>query len=85
MSNRVKPNEMGGYQYQFKEDKDAAMNADLITIPVLGTNCGNCMFFRGPKNSHVGSCAHSALNNVPITDRQCCAYWANPMQINSWD
>lgn len=76
----MQQNKLGGYQYEEKNEQGRAQRADLITIFVPGTNCGNCIFM----DRVSGFCRHTAVQ-LPVNDKMCCKFWKNPNQINSWE
>lgn len=50
---------------------DALKKADFVHFPkgLTGTNCGNCQF------QEEGICQNSKLRGLPVTPKDCCAYW----------
>lgn len=78
----AKKNEQGGFDpspgqiAKFKK-------VDLITLPVEGTNCGNCMFMKPSSQDGVGFCTHKDIQEW-VTKKMCCALWNNADVKRKW-
>lgn len=64
-------------------DQKIAKKVDLIVLPhgVEGTNCGNCMAYKGSKGE--GFCTHPSIKQW-VTPRMCCAQWDRRDVKRSW-
>jgi hypothetical protein len=79
----TKKNDQGGFDptpAQYSKFK----KVDLITLPVEGTNCGNCMFFRESNEKGVGFCIHEQVREW-VNNKMCCALWNNSGVKRKWE
>jgi|SRR5581483_4433938 len=74
-------NEQGGFD-PTKDQIAKFKKIDLITLPVAGTNCGNCMFMKPVDD--VGFCTHKDVQEY-ITNKMCCVFWNNTGVKRKWD
>lgn len=78
-----KKNAQGGFDPTSKEQIKKFKKVDLITLPVEGTNCGNCMFMV-KVDKGVGWCNHKEVLEY-VTPRMCCALWNNTDVKRQWE
>ena len=78
-----KKNQGGGFDPQTPQQLKVFKKIDLITLPVEGTNCGNCMFIKTTGNG-VGFCSHKDVKEW-VTSKMCCALWSNEKVKRQWD
>ncbi len=77
-----KKNDQGGFDPapdQVKKFK----KIDLITLPVEGTNCGNCLFMKSSAQKGVGFCTHKDVQEW-VTSHMCCVFWDNSKVERKW-
>jgi hypothetical protein len=75
----------GGFDPTSKEQVKKFKKVDLITLPVEGTNCGNCMFMVPvDKAKGVGWCNHKDVLEF-VTPKMCCAMWNHTDVKRQWE
>lgn len=80
-----KKNAEGGFDPTTTEQVKVFKNADLITLPVIGTNCANCMFVKvTDEKAGIGYCMHKNVQEW-VTSKMCCKYWSHPDVKRQWE
>jgi hypothetical protein len=77
-------NAEGGFDPQTQQQLKVFKKVDLITLPVEGTNCGNCMFIKNVDKNGVGFCTHKDVQEW-VTKKMCCALWSHPQVKRQWN
>lgn len=78
-----KKNTDGGFDPQTPQQLKVFKKVDLITLPVDGTNCGNCMFMKTINKDGVGFCTHKDVKEW-VTKKMCCALWSHTDVKRQW-
>ncbi len=60
------------------ENIERAKKVDLLTLPVTGTNCGNCEYYNN------GWCEHKKVL-MHVNTKMCCSEWSHEDAIRHFD
>ena len=75
---KLKKDSQGGIVPQ---DMTIAKRVDLITLPVSGTNCGNCKYI--DKEGDIGFCNHPEVKQY-VNAKMCCSLWDHDKVKRQW-